>query len=203
MDPERREQRLVAIRASVGQYLDGIEATAPIFPLGALHLGACLIDVLARLTCDEKGTDVSRYERFVWKYLPSRYQVGDLPKQLYAGVRSVGLHNLSVGRKLALMDGQLDRAIHLRLDSHGRRIIRTDEFVQDLRSAVEAWNRDLDEQDELKERVVKRERRNPVFEVISIEVANESRQIMSTTAHFATDVAVASAAVGPNRFSQS
>jgi hypothetical protein len=156
VDDEYQDKRLATIATSVWQYLRGIEATASVFPMGALHLAASLIDALARLTGDEKGGDMAQYEWFVRRYLPSAYHVDDLPRQLYAGLRSVGLHNLSVGRRLALMDGQLDRDTHLRVDRNGRRIIRVEEFLGDLRAAVNAWARDVNEHGELKRRVVKR-----------------------------------------------
>jgi hypothetical protein len=209
VDPKRLDTRLATIRASVRQYLGGIEATASVFPLGALHLAASLIDALARLTCDAKGGDLARYEWFLKRYLPSVYQVDDLPKQLYAGLRSVGLHNLSVGRRLALMDGQLDRATHLKVDSRGRRIIRVEEFLGDLRSAVDSWENDVNEHDELKERVVERERRNPVFEIIMIEIPETFQSVATTSSLPVTGVAhypmtgvtaSASAAVGSTRF---
>jgi hypothetical protein len=208
VDPEQQDKRLAAIRASVRQYLAGIEAAESVFPLGALHLGASLIDALARLTCDENGGDFAQYKRFVTKYLPSEYHVDDLPKQLYAGLRAAGLHNLSVGRGLALMDGQLelDRPMHLRVDSQGRRIIRVEEFLAHLRLAVDAWENDINGDDELKKRLVDRERRNPVFEIIMIETLENS--VATTSSLAATGIAgypmmataSASAAVGRNRF---
>jgi hypothetical protein len=208
VESQERDKRLATIRSSVRQYLAGIEATAIVFPLGGLHLGASLIDALARLTCDEQGGDIAQYMRFVRKYLPTAYDVDDLPKQLYAGVRAVGLHNLSVGRRLALMDGQLDRSMHLSLDGHGRRIIRVEEFVTDLRSAVGAWEKDLDEYDELRKRILDRERRNPVYDIIMVEAPETFDSVAPTSTVPATGVAdypmrapvSASAAVGPVDF---
>lgn len=118
-----------------------------------------------------------------------------MPKQLYAGLRSVGLHNLSVGRGLALMDGQLQHATHLKRDLHGRTIIRVEEFISDLRAAVRAWERELQRDAALRARVVERERRNPVFEVVMVEVPNVVGPVATTTGHFATGVFGASAIV--------
>jgi hypothetical protein len=107
------------------------------------------------------------------------------------------------------MDGQLDRAMHLRLDSYGRRIIRVQELLGHLRAAVDAWENDVNEHDELKERVVERERRNPVFEIIMIEIPETFESVATTSSLAATGVAdypmkgvtvSASAAVGPTRF---
>lgn len=70
------------------QYLDGIDQTARVFPLGALHLAASLIDVLARLTCN--GNDQAQYVHFIEGYLPLEYKDDDLPKRIYQGLRNLG-----------------------------------------------------------------------------------------------------------------
>jgi hypothetical protein len=185
--------RLITIRDAVRQYLDGIDRTARVFPLGALHLGASLIDVLARLTCNGRD-DQARYTRFVQDYLPPEYTHGDLPERIYQGLRNLGLHNLLIGPKLALMDGQMDRATHLKPDRDGRIIVRLEEFIGDLRSAVLKWERSLQQSEALRRLVVDRERRKPVFEIVMIEVPAPGQIWMSTAT--ATTVA-ASAAVSP------
>ena len=196
MDSRRQSERIAAIQRSVQDYLAGIEATAKVFPLGSLHLAASLIDVLARHTSERaQGGDAGQYEQFVREYLPSGYQGDDWPKQLYAGLRSVGLHNLSVGRGLALMDGQLQHATHLKRDLHGRTIVRVEEFITDLCSAVRAWEHKLQRDAALRAQVVERERRNPVFEIVMVEVPNVVGPVETTTGQLATDVFGASAIV--------
>jgi len=59
----------------------------PVFALGALHLAASLIDVLARLTMNPSDTDEERYERFVRAYFPPEYSGDDLPRRLCRELR--------------------------------------------------------------------------------------------------------------------
>jgi hypothetical protein len=192
------ESRLLTIRNAVQDYLRGIERTATVFPLGALHLGASLIDALARLSCDKKG-DQARYERFLQDYFPPEYAGNDLPTRLHQGLRNLGLHNLSVGPSLALMDGQMDRLTHLKLDNEDRTIIRLEEFLRDLRFAVTSWERSLQKDEALRRRVIERERRKPVFEIVMIEVLVRGAVTMTTASAGTTTTVAASAAVQPGR----
>ena len=168
MTPEDVNARVSTIKSAVRQYLDGIDRTAATFPLGALHLAASLIDVLARLTSREKD-DLRRYEHFFREYFPVEYNANDLPAQLYSGLRSVGLHNLSVGRNLALMDGQMHVSPHLAV-VNGLTIVRMEEFLQDLRSAIGKWENSLRDNAGLRKLIVHLERQNPVFEVVMLNV---------------------------------
>ena len=177
MSPEGPD-RLFTIQEAVREYLAGIEQTGQVFALGALHLAASPIDVLARLTIDAKN-DLARYQGFVEEYFPQEYTDGALPPRLYQGLRNLGLHNLSVGRSLALVAGQ-DCSAHLRIDTKGRTITRLQEFLEDLRSAVMSWEHSLQQGEALRSRVVERERRKPVFEVLMIFVP-EGQAVVSTT----------------------
>lgn len=154
-----------------------------------------MIDVLARLSSEDRR-DKARYEWFVETYFPSEYARDDVPGQLYVGLRNSGLHYLSVGRRLALMDGQMDRPMHLERDEHGRRIIRLEEFVRDLRVAVDRWEEDLQQNEALRTRVLERERHNPVFEVVMINVPAVLGGVTMTSVPIVS-VASASAAVYP------
>jgi hypothetical protein len=197
--PEELDARLSKIKAAVRQYLGGIDRTAGVFPLGALHLAASLIDVLARLTSREKDDRV-RYECFVRDYFPPEYEQNGIGTHLYRGVRSVGLHYLSVGPNLALMDGQMGVSAHLKI-ADGRTIVRMEEFLRDLRSAVERWEAKLRDTEGLRRLVVHQERRNPVFEVLMIEVPEVAGPVTtaSVSGVWANTVA-ASAAVQPARW---
>jgi hypothetical protein len=93
------------------------------------------------------------------------------------------------------MDGQLQHPTHLKSDVDGRRIIRVEEFICDLRAAVRTWERELQGDSVLRARVVERERRNPVFEIVMINVPNVVGSVRTTTGHIATGVFGASAVV--------
>lgn len=163
-----------------------------------------MIDVLARLSSVDTR-DKARYEWFVRSYFPSQYRAGDLPALLYIGLRNSGLHYLSVGRKLTLMDGQLDKAMHLKPDDQGRTVLRLEEFVADLRRAVERWEDDVREDQSLRDRVLANERRNPVFEIMMIMVPDvlPGVTLMPVTSPMTTASASASGAIYPNQIRRS
>ena len=92
------------------------------------------------------------------------------------------------------MDGQMDRTTHLKRDREGRTIIRLEEFIRDVRIAVENWERHLQRSKALRDLVVDRERRKPVFQVVMIEVPGLGQMSMST---LTTTTVAASAAVSP------
>ena len=181
-------------------YLAGVDQTAAVFPLGALHLASSMIDVLSRFSSADTR-DKHRYEWFVESYFPSQYARDGLPAQLYIGLRNSGLHYLSVGRGLALMDGQMDRAMHLKSDEQGRTIIRLEGFLRDLRRAVQRWEDDVRRDDALRTRVLAKEQRNPVFEVVMIQVRGvlDGVTLAPVTSAATTFSASASAAVIPAR----
>jgi hypothetical protein len=173
---------------------------ATVFPLGALHLASSMIDVLARLSSADTR-DKERYKWFVASYFPSQYGREGLPAQLYIGLRNSGLHYLSVGRNLTLMDGHLDRAMHLKSDEEGRTILRVEEFVRDLRRAIERWEQDLRRDEAIRNRVLANERRNPVFEVVMIKVPDvlDGVTMMPVASAMPSASASASAAVYPSQ----
>jgi predicted ATPase len=86
VDSRHQAERIAAIQTSVRDYLVGIEATAKVFPLGALHLAASLIDALARLTFERaRGGDAAQCEQFVREYFPIGYHADDLPGSFTRG----------------------------------------------------------------------------------------------------------------------
>lgn len=199
MTPDDIDARLSTIKRAVREYLDGIDQTAGLFPLGALHLAASLIDVLARLTSATNGNDKAQYERFVRDYFPPEYDQKGLAGHLYSELRSVGLHNLSVGRDLALMDGQMDVSAHLKV-ANGLTIVRMEEFLQDLRSAIGKWENSLRDNEGLRRLVVYQEHGNPVFEVVMLKVPGVPSPVPFTSASMVGQTIAASAAVRPGQW---
>jgi hypothetical protein len=95
--------------------------------------------------------------------------------------------------------------VHLKPDDQGRTVLRLEEFVADLRRAVERWEDDVREDQSLRDRVLANERRNPVFEIMMIMVPDvlPGVTLMPVTSPMTTASASASGAIYPNQIRRS
>jgi hypothetical protein len=150
--------------ALLDEAFSGIERTAQVYAFGAFQLSGALLDTVGGLA-SPRGTQAARFEAFIKDYFPPAYAAGELPKQLYDGLRCRPLHNYST-IDLLLMEGQ-DEAYHLTAPD-GRTVIRLQNLLEDLNVALDRWWQDVETDPARRAAALTRQAQHPVVRVEAV-----------------------------------
>jgi hypothetical protein len=151
--------------------LTGIGATGEVYPLGGFLLAGAMVDMLAGLVHapanDMDGKQGTRYASFVNRFFPPAYEANGIGEKMWFGMRCRPLHNFSAG-ELLLADSQPGKGLHLRPEPDGRVWLHWPEFLDDYRSALDAYWQGLTNDSELMAAARRRCERYPPLMVTEV-----------------------------------
>jgi hypothetical protein len=130
--------------------------------MGAFILASCFIDYIASYYVNDESGD-ERYKKFVKDFLKS-YDADDL----YYSLRNKLVHNYSEGGKYLFTDGK-KAGEHLFM-VRNKQIINLEDFIIEIKHAMEIYFSELDKNKKLQYNCVKRYNKNPLLELIHITV---------------------------------
>lgn len=182
---EQRKE-LAHLQASLGEWAlaDVRKAAQAGAKVGAFILGANLIDVLARLAYSKPAENGrAAWAEFIPVYL-DRYETH--ADALYTGFRCAISHNYSLGR-LRLTDGAAYSGRHWEIEE-GERVLHLESFVDDLDRGFAKFIDGLEQDHELRDRVLARIRHRPLLGIVggSEAVPSASASWSPTTTAVAT-----------------